>query len=83
MGCPRFSRYAFYELLLRRSDRHGRVLVNACHMADELGCDRKSVGHMIDDLEEQGRLWRSRQKGSKGVVIQLLASSSTICPNRD
>jgi DNA-binding MarR family transcriptional regulator len=83
MGCPGFSRDAFYELLLHRSDRHGRVIVNATRLSEELGCDRKSVGHMVDDLEVQGRLWRSRHKGTKGVVVQLLPSLGTmICPNR-
>jgi hypothetical protein len=38
-------------------------VINACQLATELGCDRKSVGRMIDDLAMQGRLRRFRHLG--------------------
>ena len=72
MTMPGLSRDGFYSMLCRRSNRHGLVVINACQLAAELGCDRKSVGRMVDDLANQGRLRRFRHRGPKGLVIQLL-----------
>jgi hypothetical protein len=68
------SRGDFYVMLARHSNRHGLVVINACQLARELGCDRKSVGRMIDDLAKQGRLRRFRHRGRKGLILQLLAA---------
>jgi hypothetical protein len=72
MTAMALSRRDFYAMLARHSNRHGLVVVNACQLATDLGCDRKSIGRMIDDLAKQGRLRRFRHRGPKGLVIQLL-----------
>jgi hypothetical protein len=56
--------------LVTRTDAASSLSTPA--LAAELGCDRKTVGHMIDDLAQQGRLRRFRHRGPKGLVIQLL-----------
>jgi hypothetical protein len=59
-------------MLVRRSDRFGRVRLNACHLSEELGVSHQTVSGMVAILVVEGYLRRLHHRGPKGAVFQVL-----------
>jgi len=57
--------------LARNANIHGLVPLNELRLASEIGVDRSSIGRMVDDLEQAGRLSRFANKGRRGIILRL------------
>ncbi len=64
---------------LGRSGRH-QVIVNQRRMAARLEWSRSTVWRAMGDLEVDGRLWRWKPKGRRGVLVLL---SSDVAPGHN
>ena len=73
-GRPPLSREAAMEEI-RRLPRVGRhqVRINARRMAERLGCDRSTVGRMVNDLVAEGKLRRMKNGGKVGLHVAICA----------
>ena len=76
MGRPAFDRSAFRRLLTRQPHSGRLVIVNARHLAALIGCHRSSIGRILDDLETSADLRRFRNRGRRGLLVQLLPADS-------
>jgi hypothetical protein len=83
MSSPGCDRDALYLMLVRRSDRLGRVQLNACHLAGELGVSHQTVSGMVAILVAEGHLRRLRHRGPKESSSKSRrGSSAPVIPDR-
>lgn len=73
----RLDRELLWSAIVRlgRSGRY-QVVVNERRMATQLGWSRSTVWRAMGDLEVDGRLWRWKPKGTKGVLVLLTPDAS-------
>ena len=72
-GRPPLSREPLFEAI-NRIPRAGRNLrhVSARDLAKALGHDPQTIGIMLMDLENAGRVKRKRRKGRRGILVEIL-----------
>jgi len=75
-GRPPFAREPLYEAICRLP-RAGLDLrnVSARSLSRQLNVHRATVGVMLDDLEQAGRVRRLRGKGPRGTLVRIVDTS--------
>jgi predicted transcriptional regulator len=66
------DRDVLLRILKERANGLGVLRLNITNFAAETGLSPRTVGRMIDDLEQDGKLERLRRGSRKGLLLRLL-----------
>jgi hypothetical protein len=70
-GRPQFSRQTILEAIRPRRPGAVGAIVRRSVIARRVGCSKTTVGRAVSDLEVMGELYRIKQLGRRGLMVQF------------